>query len=898
MALTGGARLGPYEILSALGAGGMGEVYRARDTTLGRHVAIKILPPAVSADPGRRARFEREARLLAALNHPHIGGIYGVEDCDGAPALVLELVQGDTLAGRLLEGPLPVKEALPIAQQIADALDAAHEKGITHRDLKPSNIQITHAGTVKVLDFGLAKAASSDVSERDLTQSPTVTISGTGGGVILGTAAYMSPEQARGQAVDKRTDIWAFGCVVYEMLTGQAVFAGSTVSDTIAAILGREPEWSALPSATPTPIRRLLHRCMEKDATRRLRDIGDARVEIDDVLAGTPEEIGQGPVARRVPIWRRALQLSFAALAGAAAATTMMWATVRPSATRVLKMTVSPSSSAALSIGGSDRDISVTPDGTRIVYIGNSATQLFVRSLTQFEPAALLSASRTLSGVFTSSDGDWIGFVEGTNTLRKVATTGGPAITLLTMDGNSLVAVWGTDNRIVFATANEATGLQRVPAEPGAAAEVLSTPEPNRGEADHLWPEILPNGRGVLFTITAASGGLDNAQIAVLDPSTRTIKTILRGGHDARYVRSGHLVYAANNALRAVAFDLDRLEVRGTPVPAVPRLVTTTAGAADFAMAADGTLVYVDAPIEATGLVPVWVDRQGHETSSGAPPGSYQYPRLIPNGEGIALNMSGGQSGGWVWDLFRSTLRPQPGDQANPVWSADGARVVFASRRDGGGVNLYLQDANGSGVPERLTESPNTHVPTSITPDGRSVVFHEIMPAGDRDLRLVSLLRSRKSGPSEALIATPFDERNGIVSPDGRWLAYESDKSGQLEIYVRPFPGVDDGEWRVSTGGGRQPVWTRNGNELFYVARDGSLLTVSVESRGSAWSTGALQKLLDNRYFSGGGVPRQYDVAPDGQRLLVLKQAGDHGSPQIFVVLNWHEELKRLVPTN
>ena len=361
---------------------------------------------------------------------------------------------------------------------------------------------------------------------------------------------------------------------------------------------------------------------------------------------------------------------------------------------------------------------------------------------------------------------------------------------------------------------------------------------------------------------------------------------------------SGHLVYAANNALRAVAFDIDRMEVRGTLLlPAVPRLVTTAAGAADFAVTADGTLVYVDAPTDATGLVPVWVDRQGQETPSGAPPGSYQYPRFTPNGEGIALTVSGGQSGAWVWDLFRKTLKPQPGDQANGVYSADGARRVFASGRDGGGVNLYMQDANGSGVPERLTESPNTQVPTSITPDGHSVVFHEITPAGGRDLRVVSLLPSRQSVPSETLIATPSDERNGIVSPDGRWLAYESDKSGQLEVYVRPYPLVDDREWQVSTGGGRQAVWTRNGDELFYVSPDGSLMTVSVESRGSAWK-GAPQKLLDNRYFSGGGVPRQYDVAPDGQRLLMLKQASDHGLPEIAVVLNWHEELKRLVPTN
>ena len=473
--------------------------------------------------------------------------------------------------------------------------------------------------------------------------------------------------------------------------------------------------------------------------------------------------------------------------------------------------------------------------------------------------------------------------------------TGGSPITLLTMDGNSLGAVWGSDDRIVFATANLATGLQRVSAE-GGTAEVLTTPDRARGDADHLWPEILPNNRGVLFTITAIRGGLGNAQIAVRDSSTGTIKTLMRGGHHAQYVPSGHLVFAVGNTLRAVGFDLDRLEVRGTPVQVVPRLATTAAGAADFAVAADGTLVYVDAPGVASGLTPMWVDRAGHETPTGAPAGSYQYPRLTPNGTGIALSISGEHGGSSMWDLRGGTFRRQPGNDAIPVWSAAGRHMVFSSTQGGPASNLYRQATNGGGVPERLTDSPNTQVATSMTPDERAVIFHEITRAGGRDLHQLILPRPGESARSAALIATQDDERNGIVSPDGRWLSYESDRSGQFEIYVRPFPNVEEGEWQVFAGGGRQAVWTRSGQELFYVALDGSLLIVPVTTRSSEWSAGTPQKFLDNRYFSGGGVLPQYDVAPDGERVLVLKQGNDEGSPQILVVFNWPTELGILAP--
>jgi serine/threonine-protein kinase len=461
------------------------------------------------------------------------------------------------------------------------------------------------------------------------------------------------------------------------------------------------------------------------------------------------------------------------------------------------------------------------------------------------------------------------------------------------MDGNSLGATWDSDAGLIFATANSTTGLQRVAAE-GGTAEVLTRPDRNSGQADHVWPEMLPRGRGVLFTVTAASGRLENAQIAVMDLSSRTSKTLLRGGHHAHYVPGGYLVYATGGTLRAVGFDLDRMEVRGTAVEVIPRLVTTGAGAADFAVAADGTLVYADGAEGAAELTPVWLDRLGRETPSGAPPRSYQNPRLTPSGNGIALGVSDDQQTGLLWDLRGRAFRREAEGRQSPVWSRDGTRMVFSARGD---TNLYVQAADGSGASERVTEGPNVKVPTSMTPDGGSVVFHEITPAGDRDLHLLPLPEVGGSGRSTALIATRFDERNGVVSPDGRWLAYESDKSGQFEVYVRPFSNPDAGEWLVSTSGGLQAVWAREGEELFYVALDGSLMTVAVELRGSVWSAGAPKQLTEKRYFSGGGVQRQYDVAPDGQKVLVLKQgSGQTQSPQILVVLNWVEELKRLVP--
>ncbi len=514
-------------------------------------------------------------------------------------------------------GPIAIGEALNIARQIADALEAAHEKGIIHRDLKPANIKITPDGVVKVLDFGLAKAASGDASGPDLTQSPTVTIGGTRDGVILGTAAYMSPEQARGKPVDKRTDLWAFGCVLYEMLTGRPAFASDTISDTIARILEREPDWRALPAATPPSVTRLLQRCLNKDPKRRLHDIADARIEIEDALSGASLTPAETAVVDRQPVrlpWAIAVVTSVVVLI-AVGALTWYVGTARQTQTappRISRMTIASSGAAAVAPNGA-RSLAITPDGARVVYVGDNGRQLFVRPLDRLDPTAITTGAAPLNWVFVSPDGQWVGFDEG-GTLRKVALTGGPAVTILNTGlGASSGATWTPDDTIIFATPDPTTGLQRVSAG-GGEATVLTRPAPARGELDHVWPEMLPGGRALLYTIIATTGGPDAAQVALLDLTTGTSRVLMRGGSHAHYIPTGHLVYTAGGTLRAIPFDLARLETRGTAVTVLPRLVTKPQGAGEFVVAADGTLAYVDAAdFAAAATTLVWVDRQGRE---------------------------------------------------------------------------------------------------------------------------------------------------------------------------------------------------------------------------------------------------------------------------------------------
>jgi serine/threonine-protein kinase len=911
MGLTTGTRLGPYEILSALGAGGMGEVYRAIDTSLGRHVAIKVLPEAFAQDAERLARFEREAKTLAALNHPHIAQIYGVERSSGVQALVMELVEGEDLSQRIARGPIPLDEALPIARQICEALEAAHDQSIIHRDLKPANIKVTPDGVVKVLDFGLAKLNDPNVSNgsNGLSLSPTITSPAimTGVGMILGTAAYMAPEQVKGRSADKRSDVWAFGCVLFEMLTGTRAFDGEDVAEVLSRVLQREPEWEALSSDVPPSIRTLLQACLVKDRRKRVADIAAALFVLDHQTGLTAVGTVSAAPLPRTPLWRRAAALTAAALVIVTVATTLTWFATRPAEPvppRVSRLQVASSGAAVLTIRGADRDLAITPDGSRVVYVGNNGTQLFVRALDALEPVAVFTGLPR--GPFVSPDGQWIGFVDGIAALKRVAVTGGPAVTLATLDGNTARgATWAPDDTIIVATSNATTGLLRVAAAGGPTA-VLTRPDRAQGEADHLWPELLPGGRAVLFTITALTGGFDAAQVAVLDLQTGTRKILVRGGSDPHYVPSGHIVYAAAGTLRAVPFDLATLETRGRPAPVIPEVVTTLFGAVDAVVAGDGTLAYVSGGgrLQATGASAprtlVSVDRQGHETPIPMPPRSYLSPRLSPDGTHIAVSAQDQDLDLWLWDLVRATLTRltfDPGSDDYPVWTADGRRLIFNSDR-GGTRNLYWQAADGTGAIERLTDSPNVQYPTAVSPDGRRLIFTEVAPKTGEDIMQVELDGTHRVTP---LVQSPFVERNGIVSPDGRWLAYEANDSGRSEIYVRPFPDVNGGHWQVSANGGWRPLWARSGQELFYASPTGALMRVGVE-RASSWAATTPTLLVKEGYYTNPGysLGRQYDISPDGQRFVMIKEGGSGQTaapPQIIVVQHWTEELTRLVPT-
>jgi serine/threonine protein kinase/Tol biopolymer transport system component len=903
MSLSAGIRLGPYEILSALGAGGMGEVYRARDTKLGRDVAIKVLPDALAHDPERLARFEREAKTLAALNHPNIAHIHGFEDSTAVPALVMELVEGPTLADRIATGARPIDETLKVAAHIADALAAAHEKGIVHRDLKPANVKITPDGVVKVLDFGLAKAAGGE-STPDLSQSPTLA-GVTRDGIILGTAPYMSPEQAKGRPVDKRTDLWAFGAVLYELLTGRRAFTGEGVSDTLAHVLMTEPDWTALPANTPASIRRLLRRCLEKDRKRRLADAADARLEIDDALASPTVETAAPadmPSRRVAPV-----PIAFALASGALIAALAMWAVTRPAPRALVspsRFAIVPPPGQSLAISSFFRDLALSPDGRYLVYrAGGTVTggPLMVRAMDALD-AQPLAGITTARNPFFSPDSRWIGFFDN-DELKKVSVTGGPAITISRLVGpGPRGASWGDDNTIVFATNDPKTGLLRVSAD-GGEPTVLTTPDASQHEGDHLFPSVLPGGRGVLFTITA--GQAENTQLAVLDLKTGQRKTLLRGGSAAEYVETGHLIYAAAGTLRAVRFDLARLEVLSDPVPAVEYVIVASTGAANYAVSRSGTLVYAPGDARARSLV--WVDRQGHETPIKAPPRAYAIPRLSPDGTRIALDIRDQENDIWIWDLARETLTrltSDPGLDAEPVWTPDGRRLLFSSTRMGV-ANLYGQAADGTGTADRLTSS--TIQPTSVTPDGTRVVGSATPPKTQWHVVLSPLASSASRaghGPSpgpglsrvEPLIQTPFIERNAEVSPDGHFLAYESNESGRNEIYVRPFPEVERGRWQVSTGGGTQAAWARNGRELFYLDGSNRLTAVPVQTTGATFSAGNPIRLFDRAYTTPVGF-RTYDVSPDGQRFLMIKEDQNATTPGMVVVEHWSEELKARVPT-
>jgi eukaryotic-like serine/threonine-protein kinase len=826
-------------------------------------------------------------------------------------ALVMELVEGPTLADRLVQRLIALDEALSIARQIAEALEVAHERGIIHRDLKPANVKVRPDDIVKVLDFGLAKALEPmSADDTDAMASPTITSPAmmTRIGVILGTAAYMSPEQAKGRAADKRSDIWAFGCVLYEMLTGRPAFEGEDVSDTLAAVLRGEPDWTVLPANVPPAIVALLRGCLEKDRRRRIGDLSTARFIIDHGGDATAA-VAIRPGSRM----RRAGSIVVAVAAATAITAYATWRLTRVPAPSL------PLVRFAIALPTGDRfsntgvhAVALSPDGSRLAYTANR--RLFLRSMDQLEATPIrgtegdtVAAGR---GPFFSLDGRWIGFWQQ-GQLKKVPITGGTPLVLCAAE-NPWGVSWTSDNRILYGQSEQgagkgAAGIWRVSSEGGRPEHVVKL---EAGEVAQ-GPQMLPGGRAILFTL-ARPGDWDTAQIVVqsLDSSSRHV--VLDRGADAYYVPTGHLIYALSGTLLAVPFDLAMLAVTGAAVPLVDD-VAQQGVTAHFAISREGALVYV--PSDAIGgsrqaqRTLVWVDRQGREDPIKAPPRAYFYPRVSPDGTRVALDVRDQEGDIWIWDVVRETLTRltvEPTFEQYGVWTPDGKTIIYASSKVGSPTaprNLFRRPADGTGVAEQLTQGAVAQFPSTVTPDGTALIFREEPPPPTigappgRDLVLLPLQGERRPRP---LLQTTFSELNAEVSPDGRWLAYESNESGRNEIYVRPFPSVDAGKRQVSTNGGTQPLWAHNGQELFYES-NGGLMRVAVKM-GSTFEVGTPRTLLDGSYLFHPvtGLGRMYDVSRDDQRFLMIKDSsGTDARPpsaRIILVQNWFEELKRLVP--
>jgi serine/threonine-protein kinase len=916
MSFPDGSRLGPYEIVALLGSGGMGEVYRAHDARLGRDVAIKVLPREFTSDSDRLARLEREARALAALNHPNIASLYGVEDYGGTLALVMELVDGELLADRIANARqgLPVKEALALARQLAAALDAAHDKGIVHRDLKPTNIKITSSGALKVLDFGLAKSLASGVD--DLA---TVAAMKTHAGMVMGTPAYMSPEQARGQPIDRRTDVFAFGCILYEMLTGASPFAGDSVADTLARVLRRDPDLAALPVSTPPGIRRLISLCLEKDRTKRLGQIAVAAYEIDT----TGHPIVLADVVPRRRLLRGLAVGSVAAVLLAAAA---LFSPFRPAGEPPLVTRLSMDVSPADEISGSDRAgeggergppqehpprtaIAVSPNGRTIVFSAVRADQrsLYRRDLDQSQATAITGTEGGV-GPFFSPDGRWIGYWSA-GALRKVPVDGGPSITLA-QTSLPFGASWGDDDRIVFARA--ATGLLEVPAAGGTPSEIVAV-DATQGEVSYRLPDVLPGSDAILFTVTRNRfPRWDMTEIFVYSRSTGRAKRLIEGGADARYVASGHVVFAREGVLLAAPFDAQRLEVTAAPIglvggvmqAAYARGQVADSGAAQFSVSTTGTLAYLRGGVAAAAeRLLLRVDRSGRAETLPVAAHPFTTLRLSPDGTQIAVGTSGRDRDIWLLSLPRQTLTKLPvaGRHSAPIWTPDGQWLTYASSPSGVD-QIYRVRADGSvGTPELLAASDNNLVPGTWTPGGSELLYYEIATSR-------SWIWARGPGESQPPTEVSGTSANGggvDVSPDGRWLAYQSAESGQLQVYVQRHPGPGP-RYQVSTDGGMSPIWRADGRELFYarpefatpLPQSGRITMMAVPvTLGPDLTLGAPAALFDGSYEM--NVPaRAYDVSADGEHFFLLRavERPRNVITQIVVIQNWFQELEKLAP--
>jgi serine/threonine-protein kinase len=917
-----------YQILSLLGAGAMGEVYRARDAVLGRDVAIKILPPIFALDPERLARFDREAHLLASLNHPNICAIHGLANINGAPGLVLELVEGTTLKDRL-EGvgasarrsrrgrktssdaqtpALSLKEALTIGRDIAGALEAAHERSISHRDLKPANIKITLEGVVKVLDFGLAKASAEIATPHDRNQA--VGASESQDGIVIGTAAYMSPEQARAEPTDKRTDIWSFGCVLYEMLTGSRAANGATVSETIAAVLESEPDWTALSTAPPN-VQRLVRRCLEQDARRRLKDIGDARLELEDALLAASDATASGNlrVGVQAPESRHAWRWLFAAALVLGTGVSLVWLREPPRASspELRRVSVELGTDASLvtfQLGQGSAAI-LSPDGSRLAFVAQiaegAARQIYLRRLDELRAAPIRGTDGALNPFF-SPDGRWIAFFAD-GKLKKVPTAGGGAVTICTALNNRGGA-WGEDGTIAFSPDRSGAPLWHVSASGGEPSALTTLGE---GETTQRWPQMLRGGRAVLFTGNSRPDGFQEANVVVQELPNGPRKVLVRGAYYGRYLSSGHLAYVHNATLFAARFDIDRLELAGPSVPVLEgAAVNLPVGAAEIAFSDGGTVAYLPTPDRVNYMDAGidWMDRSGKMTPLRTTPVRWLNPRFAGDGRRLAFDLfDGTQYDVWIydWSLDALTRLTFGSSAAAPVWTPDARRIAFRSRPGHGlAANLYWQRVDGVGEAKRLTTANREHWPGSWHANGRLLAFSEIDPeTGVPSIMMLRLDGDEASGwqPSQPTAFLKGAD-SPMFSPDGRWLAYvpKTSPDAATEVFVRPFPRPG-GPWQISSGGGTNPVWSPKRPELFYGTPDHQIMVTSYATSGGSFRA-EKPRLLSDARFAPRIVGPSFDVHPDGDRFVLARAADDAMSRRnhVTLIFGFFDQLRRIAP--
>jgi len=903
-----GTTLAHYRVTAALGAGGMGEVWRAEDEKLGREVALKVLPEEFAGDPQRMARFEREAKVLASLNHPNIAHLYGLETVESGTGtetetgtasspspqassratainmLVMELVEGEDLSERIKRGPIPVDDAIPIALQIAEALEAAHEQGIVHRDLKPANIKLTDDGTVKVLDFGLAKAWETESGDSSLSLSPTVTRHATVEGVILGTAAYMSPEQARGKKVDRRADIWAFGVVLWEMLTGHKLFEGETVSDVLAAVLTREPDLSELPPDTPAQVRRVLGRCLQRDPRRRIRDMGDVRLELGEDLG--PIEGGLDHDDLTAKFWPSHARLAWImAAVMTAVALVLGWFLMRlPVAMAGVPTHLALTLPEGLSFEVRDTRpvIVISPAGDEVVFKANDGqTNRLYRRLLSSLDAIPLEGTDGARAPFYSPDGRWVCFSAGDGRLKKVSLEGGQVVALA--EGNWGAGSWGEDGSIIY-TPNYLFGLWRV-SEAGGAAEELTHPDPAVGELNHSWPDHIPGTDAVVFTSFRLP--LSESRVELYDMATGERRLLVENGVFGRYVASGHLLFVRESAVLAAPFDPRSLELTGPPVPVLEdAFVAPFEGNSQFAVSDTGTLIHAPASMLLPPREVIWIDRQGREEILLEANRRYSTPSLSPDGRSIAVTIGGGDPDVWVYRMDRkvlSRLTFSPRSEHTPIWYPDGRRIAFVL--DAPPFHLYAVPADGSSEPTAVLESSIDSYAEAISPDGRWMVVRQSLD-GDYSLRLLELGGGSEMRP---LRETQFAERFATLSPDGRYVAYESNESGRREVHIQSFP--DPGvRIKVTRGGGEAPLWAGS-SELFFWNGDW-LFAVPVRTTPEL-TIGEPEALFSSQRYTT-NQSQEYDVTADGRRILIARIPEASKPREVQIVLNWFSELERL----